>query len=173
MERIFLQAALFQARAGREHNEPLSLSAGIFSASPWKGPREQTVTPAKPRVFAATTKRLKISQRAAGSPAWGWLLRGSCRWLSLTPQPPSWGLGAQQVLPQHRGDWEVLMEEPGPVCSMLPKDTRPWAALWSQGDHPSASSPVSLPSLLPFPATKGRRGGAALTPSSSLQRAAG
>ena len=59
--------------------------------------------------------RLKISQWAAGSPARGWLPRGSCSWLSPAPQPPLWGLGAQQALLQHRGAWEALADEPGPV----------------------------------------------------------
>lgn len=59
---------VIQARAGREHNEPLSLSAGIFTAAPWKGPREQTATPAKLQVCAATTKCLEDPSRQQEAP---------------------------------------------------------------------------------------------------------
>ena len=143
---------MFEAGAGWEHNTPLSLSAGVFSAAPRKGPREQAVTPAQRRLFAATTKCLEVSRRAVGSrePRSGPAAR-----LSSTPQPPSRALGAWQALPWHRGAWEVLTEEPGPVSAPGSPRT-PGPGLVSSATEMDAS--ISLAAHVPCPGGRGRSG---------------
>lgn len=133
---------IVQARAGWEHNEPLSLSAGILTTAPWKGPREQTAAPAKLQVCAATTKCLE--DRSEQQEA---LLRAGCPAQLAEPDPTA-TLGALGALPSSGVTGRRLQRSQGCVCSTMPKDTRPGLLPWpGRRMHPSAHH-LSLPSPL-------------------------
>lgn len=133
---------IVQARAGWEHNEPLSLSAGILTTAPWKGPREQTAAPAKLQVCAATTKCLEDRSKQQEA-----LLRAGCPAQLAEPDPTA-TLGALGALPSSGVTGRRLQRSQGCVCSTMPKDTRPGLLpLPGRRMHPSAHH-LSLPSPL-------------------------
>lgn len=74
--------------------------------------------------------------------------------LSPTLPPPSWGLEAQQVLPQQRGDREVLAEEPGLCLLQAPQEH------WALGCSPVPGRWMPLSARVPAqpPALPSRKG---------------